>query len=151
MRALVEWLRFATEELGAQCPADVRVISMLSISASARGCERIEQYLDDLIPRRHAALVYSSTAHYTRLPRPGAVSKRDLIDFLDKYSSCPKDLVNTIAGVVHARTSGQFELVVREIESVETGATTWTDLARSDDGANDRAIADDYNEDELIQ
>ncbi|MCA9714732.1 MAG: CHAT domain-containing protein [Myxococcales bacterium] len=151
VRALVEWLRFATEELGAQCPADVRVISMLSISASARGCERIEQYLDDLIPRRHAALVYSSTAHYTRLPRPGAVSKRDLIDFLDKYSSCPKDLVNTIAGVVHARTSGQFELVVREIESVETGATTWTDLARSDDGANDRAIADDYNEDELIQ
>ncbi len=151
VRDLVEWLRFAADELGTHCPRSVRILSLLSISASARGCARIEEYLDDLIPRRHASIVFSPSAHYTRLPRPGAVSKRDLIDFLDKYSSCPKDLISPVSTVINARAAGSFEAVVTAIEEVETGAVTWSELARALPSESEREPAARYDEDELIQ
>jgi hypothetical protein len=119
-----EVLQFVIQELGACCPDTVRVLVLLPVVISAKGGERVAAYLNN-----SELLSGSPATGFRALTRLGSVDLSEIVDHLDKHSSCPHDLTQAVARVLLAVTGGRWTELVAELDAVEDSRTTWAEHA----------------------
>lgn len=122
------WLRFGVD-VAAECPASIKILSLLTVVASPAGCAALGGYLDDeLLTTPLGRSLISLTAAYLALPAAGDVNLRDLTDFLTHHASCPNDLVVPVAASILSETRGNYQATVERLESIERSGA-WSSLA----------------------
>jgi hypothetical protein len=138
------WLAFCAGTLCAQCPADLRLLSLLSLESPEKKHGRIEALVNGL----RAEPRFRDRAFRLELLAPlDRVSANDLADFLDRRgnSSCPDDLIPLMPELIVRNTGGHFERTLALIEQAER--RSWyalhDDLSVQEPVAADVAVEED--------
>ncbi len=119
------WLEFCAGPLCAECPPDLRLLSLLSIESASEKHDLIKALVNGLRgePR------FRDRAFRVELLEPlDRVWPNDLADFLDGRgnSSCPDDLLSVMPDLIVGDTGGHFERTLARIEEAERRG--WYDL-----------------------
>jgi TIR domain len=119
------WLRFSSEFLTVQCPADLRLVSFLAIETEPARHPRLRQTLADL---ESEPWCQSPAFLLTVLPPLGDIAEADLRKFLRDpgNTSCDPGIQTEIARRIIQRTGGNFEQTVALLEEAQKGS--WYDL-----------------------
>jgi hypothetical protein len=115
---LTAWLEFCAGPLCADCPPELRLLSLLSLESPKERHPRIESLMNEL---RAQPRFRDRAFRLERLEPLDQMTANDLADFLDRKgnSSCPDDLIPVMPELIIADTGGHFELTVARIEEAE--------------------------------
>jgi hypothetical protein len=144
---LESWLTFCSQQLSAQCPKDLRLVSCLTLQIAQESHETLKKRMEEL---RNKAPFRDRSFRLQLLPPLDQVSASDLADFLDgtDNSSCPDDLIPIMPDLIVAATDGQFEKTVKLVEQAEQ--TSWYALHDELVAQSDQSEASEAEEDELL-
>jgi hypothetical protein len=122
---LEAWLRFSSEFLGTQCPADLRIVSYAALEVPDSAYEKTAAQLQE---QRRQPWCRTPTFRLSELPPLGQVAEADLLNFLEDpaNSSCDPGIQGEIAERIIASTNGAFEETVALLQDAESGS--WYDL-----------------------
>ena len=125
LTAVEAWLAFCCEQLAAQCPNDLYLISCLSLEISKESHVRLEREVKAMC----AEARFRDPAFLIELLHPlNQIGAAELTDFLEDpdYSSCPSDLIEDISKLIFNKTRGFFQETVALVEQAEL--ISWYDL-----------------------
>ena len=123
--ALEAWLVFCRQQLCAQCPKDLRLVSCLALELPQERQTALAQTVRNL---RAEARFRDRAFRIELLPPLDQIEANDLADFLDGAgnSSCPDDLIAVMPELILHKTGGQFRQTVNLMEQAER--LGWYDL-----------------------
>ena len=145
--ALEAWLAFCCQQLSAECPKDMRLLSCLSVQVAKERHDTLEQAVKSL---RAETRFRDRAFRLELLPPLEGIGAKDLADFLDGRgnSSCPDDLISLMPDLIVKKTDGQFSDTVNLVEQAERiGWYTVYDELNAELGQSQRSLAD---RDELL-
>jgi PIN domain nuclease of toxin-antitoxin system len=124
---LQEWVRFGAQFLSAQCPADLRLLT--SVSLELETAADTAQVLDVLDQARVADwYTHESPAFRLSEPKPlDVVTQTEVLEFLHTQPKCERGLRPELAQLIRRRTRGDFEQTVALLETGQS--SSWYALA----------------------
>jgi hypothetical protein len=122
---LSAWLRFTSDILSSQCPADLRLVSYAALEMDSGQHQRLK----DLLSRqRQEPWGRRPAFRLTELPPLGNVSQDHLFDFfVDGNSRCDASIQDEMSQRLMAKTGGRFEAIAALMHEAEENGS-WYDL-----------------------
>lgn len=138
---LLAFVRYHTQKLAPSCPRDLRIVVTLCVADCAERCRRLKDFLEHKIPD---SVARTAIASVTALPELHEVERGDLIDYLERYSSCPSARIGAVANTLLSQVGRGFEALVEALEAVERRERTWEHLAGSPTGGVRPGTEEDF-------
>jgi hypothetical protein len=122
---LCAWLRFTSDVLGSQCPADLRLVSYAALELDSGQHQRLKELLS---AQRREPWGRRPAFRLLDLPPLGNVSEDHLFDFfVDGHSRCDAGMQDEMSQRLIAQTGGRFEAITALMHEAEENGS-WYDL-----------------------
>ena len=122
---LYAWLRFTSDVLGNQCPADLRLVSYAALELDSGQHQRLK---DLLSAQRREPWGRRPAFRLLDLPPLGNVSEDHLFDFfVDGNSRCDAGIQDEMSQRLMVKTGGRFEAIAALMHEAEENGS-WYDL-----------------------
>jgi hypothetical protein len=119
------WLRFTSDVLCSQCPADLRLVSYVALEMDSGQHQRLK---DLLSTQRREPWGRRPAFRLVDLPPLGNVSEDHLYDFfVDGHSHCDAGIQDEISQRLIAKSGGRFEDIAALMQEAEAHGS-WYDL-----------------------
>src|SRR5262249_45875990 len=122
---LSAWLRFTSDVLSSQCPADLRLVSYVALEMDGGQHRRLKELLSR---QRQEPWSWRPAFRLTDLPPLENVSEDHLFDlFVDGHTGCDASIQNEISQRLMMKTGGRFGAIAALMQQAEEQGS-WYDL-----------------------
>jgi hypothetical protein len=122
---LSAWLRFTSDVLSSQCPADLRLVSYAALETDSGQYQRLKELLSR---QRQEPWSRRLSFRLTDLPPLENVSQDHLFEFfVDGNSRCDASIQDEMSQRLMVKTGGRFEAIAALMQQVEEQGS-WYDL-----------------------